>query len=331
MQLLVDARDLLVGVRNLGSAVLNGDEHTARAVEHGIGSGHLPAREAVAVIHVVELAVTVEIQGHVLAVGVQHVQSEAAVLGGGVQLVHRLVQLLHEILVEDHAGGDAHGGVGEDVTRHDVGVAAYGEVLVAALIPPRAGQIYGSDLAHVVEVVTHGQIGEGILVADEHIVIVQTAADLLLGGIVDHVVGIALIGKDEFHAEILGDHGVALVEGIPQHVALHALHHEIIHAIVADEDGELAVILFFIQLIVGRLGFGLGLGARLGGVVRTGGVFGALAAGDSGEEQARAHQQGEEEGCDALRVFHGRPHILKILNQRKETDQNKAPQAATTP
>ena len=139
---------------------------------------------------------------------------------------------------------------------------------------------------------------------NENVVVVQTAVDLLLGGLVDRGVAVALVVEDEVHTEVLGDHGVALVEGVTQHVALHALHHKIVHAIVADEDGKVTVELLFFQLLVGGFGGGLVGGTRLSAVATLGGVVGGLAAGDGGEEQAHGHEESQSEGEDAFGGVH---------------------------
>jgi hypothetical protein len=98
-----------------------------------------------------------------------------------------------------------------------------------------------------------------------------------------------------------------------------------------DEDGKVTVKVLFLQLLVGGFGDGLIGGTRLSAVAALGGIVGGLTAGYGGKKQARAQKQSQEEGCDALGVFHGRPRILKFWGMRKETDQNRAPQAATTP
>ena len=303
VELLVDTGHLLVGVGQLGDAVHDGDEHTAGTVVHSVGSGHLPAGEAVAVVLVVQLAVTVEVEGHVLAVCGQDVQGKAAVTGGGVQLVHGLAQLHHHVLVEDHAGGDTHGGVGEDVTGHDVGLAIDGQVVVATLIPPGTREIHGGDLVHVHQVVVQSQAGVGVLVADEHIVVIQTAGDLLLSGLVDAAVRVTLVVEHELDVVVLGNHGVTLVEGVAQDVALHALDYEIVYAVVAGHNHEVTVVLLLLQLLVGRLGGRLVGGAGLSAAVG-GGTVTCIAAGDDGEKQAHSHQQGESQREKTLEIAH---------------------------
>ena len=246
-------------------------------------------------------AVAVQVIGIGFGDVYEHIHGPAAFLDGFIRIVQ--IELVEQILVEQHGEGSAHGTVAV-IPDHAVQTAVgHGEALCRVLIPVGLSQIH---IFEIMPVQCQPFVAVAVYlsrVVGDQIVCIVPCDNIRFGIGVGVCMGGAAVGNLDiipFH-----DFGVPIVHGVVHHFPGHFFRDLVIHPLVVVTDIQPEIVSFIIRFRkscqrICRFGF------YSFGVDGSGVGFGFRRGVSSAGSKRQHHQQGGKNTGNTYRRFHMR-------------------------